>query len=382
VFILRFYFGIFQMMTEMKEITVVVAMSGGVDSSVTAALLKEQGYRVIGVTMKTYDFDDVGGNVANETSCCGLGAMNDARAVAAQLGIPHYVVDFRKAFSQHVIGNFVDEYLQGRTPNPCIICNREIKWGELLRKSEALGGQFLATGHYARIRHDAGRQRYVVSKSVNDAKDQSYALWGLSQQALSRTMFPLGHMTKAEVRDLAHRFGLRTADKDESFEICFVADNSYERFLKERVPDLESRVCSGDIKMGNEVVGKHRGYPFYTIGQRRGIGAFGKPVYVTEIEKESNVVHIGPQEALMRNGLIARQVNMLGIAAVRDGMSVQAKVRYKDDASPATVYTEGEDGIRVVFEKEKRAITPGQSVVLYDGDDVVCGGVIEKVLSS
>ena len=369
-------------MKEQNNITVVVAMSGGVDSSVTAALLTEQGYNVIGVTMKTYDFDDVGGNVVNETSCCGLGAMNDARAVASQIGIPHYVVDFREAFGKRVIGNFVDEYLQGRTPNPCIICNREIKWGELLRKAEALGGQYLATGHYARVRLDVNRQRYIVSKSVNDAKDQSYALWGLSQAALSKTMFPLGRMAKAEVRDLARRFGLRTAEKDESFEICFVADNSYERFLKERVPDLESRVSLGDIRMGDEVVGKHRGYPFYTIGQRRGIGSFGKPVYVTDIEKDTNTVRIGPQEDLMRNGLLARQINMVGLSSIPDGMSVQAKVRYKDDASPARVYSEGEDGIRVVFEKAKRAITPGQSVVLYDGDDVVCGGLIERVLSS
>ena len=368
-------------MVEKKNITVVVAMSGGVDSSVTAALLKEHGYDVIGVTMKTYDFDDVGGNVANETSCCGLGATNDARAVAAQIGIPHYVVDFREAFDQRVIGNFVDEYLQGRTPNPCIICNREIKWGELLRKAEALGGQFLATGHYARVRFDATRQRYVVSKSINDTKDQSYALWGLSQTALSKTMFPLGHMAKAEVRDLAHRFGLRTADKEESFEICFVADNSYERFLKERVPDLESRVSSGPIKMGADVVGKHRGYPFYTIGQRRGIGSYGKPIYVTEIEKESNTVHVGPKEDLMRNGLLARQINMVGYSNIPEGMSVQAKVRYKDDPSPATVCSGEGDEIRVMFEKAKRAITPGQSVVLYDGDDLVCGGIIERVLS-
>jgi tRNA-specific 2-thiouridylase len=231
------------------------------------------------------------------------------------------------------------------------------------------------------VRFDATRQRYVVSKSVNVAKDQSYALWGLSQAALSKTMFPLGHMTKTEVRDLAHHLGLRTADKQESFEICFVADNSYERFLKERVPDLESRVSSGDIKMGDAVVGKHRGYPFYTIGQRRGIGSFGKPVYVTEIEKGTNTVHIGPKEDLMRYGLLARQINMVGISSVPDGMSVQAKVRYKDDPTPATVYSEEGTGIRVVFDKAKRAITRGQSVVLYDGDDVICGGVIESVLS-
>ena len=194
-------------------------------------------------------------------------------------------------------------------------------------------------------------------------------------------MFPLGHLAKVEVRDIAHRFGLRTADKQESFEICFVADNSYERFLKERVSDLESRVSSGPIKMGSEVVGRHRGYPFYTIGQRRGIGSYGKPIYVTEIEKESNTIHVGPKEDLMRNGLVARQMNMVGFSSIPDGMSVKAKVRYKDEASPARVYPEESDGMRVEFEEVKRAITPGQSVVLYDGDDVVCGGIIDRVLS-
>lgn len=355
-------------------------MSGGVDSSVAAALLKEQGYDVIGITMKTYDFDDVGGNVANETSCCGLGAMNDARLVAAQIGIPHYVVDFRNAFGQHVIDNFVDEYLQGRTPNPCVICNREIKWGELLRKAEALGADYLATGHYARIRFDETHQRYVVSKGANEAKDQSYALWGLSQEALSRTMFPIGHMKKQEVRDLALRFGLRTAAKAESFEICFVADNNYERFLKERVPGLESKVSAGDIVMDGKVVGKHSGYPFYTIGQRRGIGAFGKPVYVTEIQKASNTIRIGGNTDLLHTGLIASQVNLVGLEKMIDGMSVQAKVRYKDDPSPATVFTENNGSIRVVFENPKRAITPGQSVVLYDGDDLLGGGIIESTV--
>jgi tRNA-uridine 2-sulfurtransferase len=362
-----------------RKKTVVVAMSGGVDSSVAAALLKEQGYTVIGITMKTYDFDEVGGNVANETSCCGLGAMNDARLVAAQIGIPHYVVDFREAFGRHVIDNFVDQYIQGRTPNPCVICNREIKWGELLRKAEALGADFLATGHYARIRYDNDHQRYVVSRAVNDAKDQSYALWGLSQAALSKTMFPLGHMKKQEVRDHAKRFGLRNASKAESFEICFVADNDYERFLKERVPDLESRVSAGDIVMNGKIVGKHKGYPFYTVGQRRGIGAFGKPVYVTEIERDSNTIRIGENADLLKNGLVASQVNLVSRDRLTDGMSVHVKVRYKDDPSPAHVFNEGVDRFRVVFEKTKRAITPGQSVVLYDGEDLLGGGVIEGI---
>lgn len=356
-------------------------MSGGVDSSVTAALLQEQGYRVIGITMKTYDFDEVGGNVANETSCCGLGAMNDARAAAAKLGIPHYVVDFREEFGRHVIDNFVDEYLQGRTPNPCVICNREIKWGALLKKVEALGAAVLATGHYARIRFDEAARRYVVAKSRDEAKDQSYALWGLSQNALKRTWFPLGGMTKPEVREIAGRFGLRNATKEESFEICFVADNDYGRFLNDRVPDLRKRLEGGELVMDGKKVGSHKGYPFYTIGQRSGIGAHGKPVYVTGIDKESNKVFIGSRQELMHRGLVARQTNMLGRSEIEDGMKVHAKVRYKDDASPASVYKEPGGGFRVIFEHPKRAITPGQSVVLYDSEDVVGGGVIESVFS-
>lgn len=360
---------------------VVVGMSGGVDSSVTAALLKEQGHDVIGLTMKTYDFDEVGGNVANETSCCGLGAMNDARLVAASLGIPHYVVDFRETFNREVIGNFVQEYLDGRTPNPCVLCNREIKWGELLRKAEALGADCIATGHYARLRFDESRQRYVISESVNKKKDQSYALWAVSQKALSRTLFPLGGMYKEEVRDLARRFGLRTASKEESFEICFVADNQYDRFLKERVPNLEEQVQGGPLVLEGEVVGTHRGYPFYTIGQRKGLGAFGKPVYVTDIDHSTNTVRIGEGKDLLRSVLIAKNCNMVGREGLEDGMIVQAKVRYKDEATEARVYLDGESGFRLEFTSPKRAITPGQSVVLYDGEDVVAGGIIDRVLS-
>jgi tRNA-specific 2-thiouridylase len=224
------------------------------------------------------------------------------------------------------------------------------------------------------------QQRYVISKAVNEAKDQSYALWGLSQEALGRTMFPLGHMKKQEVRALAHRYELRNAAKEESFEICFVADNNYERFLKERVPDLEGKVSEGDIVMDGKVVGKHNGYPFYTIGQRRGIGAYGKPVYVTKIEKDSNTIQIGGNVDLMHKSLRASQANLVSRSELTDGMAVQVKVRYKDDPAPASVFKERDGAFRVVFEKPKRAITPGQSVVLYDGDDLLAGGIIESIL--
>jgi tRNA-specific 2-thiouridylase len=361
--------------------SVVVAMSGGVDSSVTAALLKDEGYEVIGITMKTYEFDEVGGNVANETSCCGLGAMNDARAAAAKIGIPHYVVDFRETFAAEVIDNFVEEYLMGRTPNPCIICNRKIKWGELLRKAEALGAEFLATGHYARVRFDATWNRYVVSKAIHQAKDQSYALWALSQPALRKTMFPLGELDKQKVRELARKYGLRNAEKDESFEICFVADNDYERFLKERVPGLGARVAEGTIVRDGTVVGTHGGYPFYTIGQRRGIGAHGRPMYVTGVDRSKNIVHIGPEADLLRSSLLAREVNLIGRGELVEGMHVQAKIRYKDEATPAKLYPAGDSSVRVVFDKPKRAITPGQSVVFYDGEDLIGGAIIDAVLA-
>ncbi len=363
-----------------KRERVVVAMSGGVDSSVAAALLLERGYDVIGITMKTYSFDKDGGNVGNETSCCGLDAFNDARMVAVSLGIPHYVVDFTHEFEEHVVQNFVDEYMKGRTPNPCVICNRAIKWGELLRKAASLGADKIATGHYARVRYDESRGRYVVAGARDSNKDQTYALWGLSQDAFSRTLFPLGELTKPEVRDLARRHGLKTAEKQESFEICFIADNDYHRFLQERLGADAQRLAGGDIVRDGRVVGRHSGYPNYTIGQRNGIGAHGERVYVTGIDPAANRVTIGTSSALLHASLIADQINPVSIPAFTDGMRVAGKVRYKDEASPATVYAEGEDRLRVVFDQPKRAITAGQSVVLYDGEELLGGGIIRQAV--
>ncbi len=358
---------------------VVVAMSGGVDSSVAAALLLEQGFEVIGITMKTYDFADVGGNVANESSCCGLDAFNDARMVAVKLGIPHYVVDFTSEFGRHVVDNFVQEYIQGRTPNPCIRCNKHVKWGALLAKAETLGASSIATGHYARLRFNDSTNRYSLLRPVDRNKDQTYALWSLDQASLSRTLFPLGGLTKPEVREIAASRGLKTANKEESYEICFVPDNDYRRFLRERRPALAS-AGEGEILFEGKVVGKHRGYQNYTIGQRNGIGAFGERMYVTAVDPSRNTVSVGRGADLLRRELIARDVNLIGIREIEDGMKIEAQVRYRDTPEPANVYRGGSDRMRVVFEKPKRAITPGQSVVLYVGDSLVGGGVIETVV--
>ncbi len=373
------------MQSENKNTTVVVGMSGGVDSSVAAALLVEQGYNVIGITIKTFNYDDVGGNNDNDKSCCSLDGINDARMVAAKLGFPHYVLDFSETFGAQVIDNFVEEYLNGRTPNPCVICNRKIKWEELIRKSTKLGADFIATGHYARVRMDDATHRYVIARGKDAHKDQSYALWGLTQDSLSKTMFPLSELTKPESRAIAERFGLRTAAKGESYEICFVTDNNYERFLKHRLPDLEKSVEGGDIVMDGKVIGKHRGFPFYTVGQRKGIGvALPEPIYDTGINHKENVITVGHDDELLHTTLVATKLNLIKYDNLRSGKRLNVKIRYKDTDEAALVTQvegngDGEGIAKVKFDAPKRAITPGQSVVFYEGDDVVGGAIIDSI---
>lgn len=364
-------------MTNLKRATVVVAMSGGVDSSVAAGILKEQGYNLIGITIKTYNYEDIG--IQNEHSCCSLEGINDARTVAAKLGFPHYVIDFTKEFYREVINYFIKDYLDGRTPNPCVICNRKIKWEALIKKAISLGADYIATGHYARVKFDEKRGRYILMRGVDASKDQSYALWGLTQESLSKTIFPLGELTKQEVRELAQKYGLKIAHKPESFEICFVPDNDYTKFLEKNVEGLSERVKNGDIVMDGKVIGKHRGYPFYTIGQRKGLGvALGYPVYVIGIDPERNIIEVGPEEKLYHNALVAGNINLISVDRIENGMRVVAKIRYSDEGSPAILDNYGDGKVLVKFEEPKRAITPGQSVVFYDGDVVVGGGIIEK----
>jgi len=368
------------MATNSPNKTVIVAMSGGVDSSVAAALLVEQGYNVIGVTMKTYSFDEVGGNIGNETSCCGLDAFNDARIVAVKLGIPHYVVDFTAEFSEYVVDNFVDEYLKGRTPNPCVICNKAIKWGALLRKADALGASHIATGHYARIEQDPVSGRCVIRRPRDANKDQTYALWGLDQNALRRTKFPLGELSKPEVRELAARHGLKTAYKEESFEICFVADNDYRRFIAERKPEFGRNLEGGAVLLDGKRVGTHAGFPNFTIGQRSGLGAFGERMYVTGIEPSTNSISIGKWDNLFRSKLVAKNMNLISGGTLPEGFRVHAQVRYKDTPEPASLSASTDGTVTVTFDQLKRAITPGQSIVLYDGDILLGGGIIDSVI--
>ena len=282
-----------------KHGRVLVAMSGGIDSTVTAMMMHEQGYEVVGVTMKTWDYANAGGG-KKETGCCSLDSINDARQISVDMGFHHFIVDIREEFGDYVIDNFVDEYLAGRTPNPCVLCNTHIKWNSLLRRADALDCEFIATGHYAKINKKEGR--HYVSKAKDLHKDQSYVLWGLSQECMERSRFPLGGFTKPEVRQIAKDLGYEElSKKGESFEICFVPDNDYRGFLKRQVDGLEERVDGGNfVNTNGEVIGKHNGYPFYTIGQRKGLGmAFGKPMFVTEIKPDTNTVILGEEKELV-----------------------------------------------------------------------------------
>lgn len=359
-----------------KRGRVLVAMSGGVDSSVAAVMLHEQGYEVIGLTMKTWDYASSGGS-SKETGCCSLDSINDARALAVGYGFPHYILDIRDEFGDFVIDNFVDEYLSGRTPNPCVLCNTHIKWEALLKRANKLDCEFIATGHYANIRLQ-GNGRYVISKGKDEHKDQSYVLWGVSQENLARTQFPLGSFAKSEIRQMAKDMGqTELANKSESYEICFVPENDYRSFLRHKVSDLDERIGPGNFMFSDgSIVGKHQGYPFYTIGQRKGLGvAFGHPVYVTRILPETNTVMLGTADELERREATVRKVNLVKYAGFPEPIEAVTKIRYKDSGALSTL-TQKNDQVIVDFHHSVSGIAPGQSAVFYEGNDLLGGGFL------
>jgi tRNA-uridine 2-sulfurtransferase len=355
---------------------VVIGMSGGVDSSVAAYLLKQEGYDVIGVTMQIWQNKDQEA-IEREGGCCSLSAVEDARRVCNKLDIPFYVMNFKQVFEKKVIDYFVDEYLLGRTPNPCIACNKFIKFDALLERSLALEAEYVATGHYARIMYDEGFKRHIIKKSATPQKDQTYVLYNLTQDQLSHILMPLGDYNKDQVREIARGLDLRTANKPESQEICFVEDNDYGRFISERRGD--------EIKPGIFVdaqgrkLGTHKGIAHYTVGQRKGLGiALGKPMFVVEIIPEKNLVVLGDETEVFSKELTASQMNFITFEKLEEPIDVKAKIRYSAKEAAAKVIPLDDGRVEVIFEEPQRAITPGQAVVFYQEDVLVGGGTIDR----
>jgi tRNA-uridine 2-sulfurtransferase len=366
---------------------VVVAMSGGVDSSVTAALLQLQGYEVIGMSIQT--FDNSKEDKDRFDSCCSISDMNDARRVCETLGVPFFVVNAVEAFESRVINAFVSEYLQARTPNPCVLCNNYIKFDYLLERALELGADFVATGHYAKVHHDQDSGRYSIMKAVDEQKDQSYYLFGLSQEQLKHTIMPLGDLRKIQVRKLAEEFGLlRVSKKPDSQEICFVGSEGYAKFIEKKVGP--SVFVPGNFRLPEgETVGSHEGVHHFTVGQRKGLPqdvlqaaqklGYGGEIYVSAIDPESGTVSLGHDQTLFRSGLVAHGFNWMAGGDFSGGRKVLARIRSRHEGAPATARLFSGDRVFIQFDEPQRAITPGQAVVLYENDMVIGGGWIEKV---
>ncbi len=358
----------------MKE-RVLMAMSGGIDSTVASMLLLEQDYELVGVTFRTFDTISRG-CLEKEKGCCSVDSLFEAQKMARELGFEHHILDIRREFRETVIQNFIEEYLQGRTPNPCVVCNSHIKWGKLLETADKFNCRYIATGHYARI----GRQndRYFLQKGIDEAKDQTYFLWTLTQENLSRTLFPLGELTKPEVRRIAFDHGYeKLSKKGESQEICFIPDNDYRSFLAQQVENFSEKYGPGFfVDTQGKILGKHKGFPHYTIGQRKGLGiALGRPMFVTAIDPAENKVVLGTKEELQGNTCFVHPFNLMKYADIPAGLAVTAKIRYRNEGKKAFLYPENHQ-IRIVFEEPADSITPGQSAVFYENTDVIGGGII------
>lgn len=352
---------------------VVVGMSGGVDSSVAAYLLKEQGYDVIGVTMQIWQ-DESQEQIEDNGGCCGITAVDDARRVAMQLDIPYYVMNFKNEFKKNVIDYFTDEYIHGRTPNPCIACNRHVKWESLLKRSLEIGADCIATGHYARIAQ-LENGRYAIRNSVTAKKDQTYALYNLTQEQLSHTLMPVGDYNKDEIRAIAEKIGIQVAHKPDSMEICFVPDNDYAGFI--------TRETGYVIRPGNfvdlhgNILGTHKGIIHYTVGQRKGLGlAMGHPVFVVAIRPETNEVVIGENDDVFSTKLYANNINLMSVDKIEEPIRARAKIRYSHEGADCTIRMADDGLLECVFDEKQRAVTPGQALVIYDGDYVLGGGTI------
>ena len=359
----------------MSSMRALIAMSGGVDSSVAARMMASQGYDCVGCTMRLYENDVVGMDLMD--TCCSLENTQDARGVTEKIGIPYHIVHYENLFRQEVIEPFIDEYLHGRTPNPCIECNRKLKFEHLYEKMKELGCDILVTGHYARVRYDEESGRYQLLKAVDPAKDQSYVLYVLTQEQLAHVQFPLGDQDKHTTREIAAESGFKNADKHDSQDICFVPDGDYAGFIRR----YSGKECpAGDfVDADGNVLGRHKGIIHYTLGQRRGLGIpAAHRCYVTKIDPESNTVTLGTNDDLMKTTLYARKVNLIAMDRIESPLRCSAKIRYRHKEQPCTVTQPEDDLLKVVFDEPQRAITPGQSVVLYDGDVVIGGGVISE----
>ena len=354
---------------------VLICLSGGIDSSLAALFLKEEGYDVFGVTFRTWDYISEG-CWEKQKGCCSIDSIMEAKQFAEKNEIPHHILDLRKHFNKTVISEFVSEYMAGRTPNPCVRCNAETKWGEVINLANKLECDFVSTGHYAQVRFE--NERYILSKGADETKDQSYFLWMLTQENLSRTIFPLGKWKKTDIKKQAAKRGLvKLVEKRESQEICFIPKNNYREFLKEQVPDIDNKIGAGDfISTDGKILGLHKGFPYYTVGQRKGLGiALGEPRFVVEIRAKSNEIVLGSYQELLSKNLKVNNVNLIKYQKIKENQIVKLKIRYKATETKATLFP-NKESVTVIASEPLFAVAPGQSAVFYENNDVVGGGII------